>query len=228
MRRQPEHGAHRAAHPRVRRRLGRPGALVQSAQDQPVGSLETRLQHTPDLQTGMAAVAWPDDPAAHQRVEEVRPGAAVDRSQPARGASDFVHDARRRRAVLARPQTLGAAGIGARGQPLSGGDVGLGQIGDPCPSAADDEIVERRQRIGNAVEPFRDLAVVAEGALQPVRAGFRPRASEHRALERAHTGAEGAGLHPAGGERMLEQRQERNRRPAVGRRPGEQAEERAG
>ena len=227
MRRQPEGGAHRPAHPWIRRRLKRPAAFVQPAEDQPVGALEPGLQHTPDLQPRVAAVMRPDDPAPHQRVQQIGPGASVDRAESARGAAELVHEAGRRRAVVVRPQALGAARLRARRQPLGGLDLRRGQLGDRGPSAAPDQRVERRHRPGDGVEPCAKHAVLADGPYQTVGARGGAGAPERRAFQPANPGAERAGLHPAGGERVLEDGKQRHRRPALGERPGEQAEKRA-
>ena len=176
----------------------------------------------------MAAVARADDPASHQRIEQVRPAAPVDRGKPPGGIPELVHEACRRSAVPARPQALGPAGIAGGGQPLGRGDVGPGELVHTGSSAAGDEVVEGRQRVGDTVEPCRKIAVAAQRPLQPLRAGFGPGAPQYGAFEPANAGAEGPGLHAAGGKGMLQKGKEGNRRPPDSDRPGEQQQERSG
>ncbi len=57
--------------------FGRPGALVEPAQDQEIGVLQPGFERAPDREPGMAAEARPHDLPGHQGFEEMRIALAV-------------------------------------------------------------------------------------------------------------------------------------------------------
>ncbi len=137
--------AHRPRQPRVAGALGRPHALVEPAQHEPVGMLQPRLEQAPDEKPRMAPEGRPHHRPGDERLEQRRIIAARERRAVARRVEQIGRDLRRRLARRLAPQPRGAGlGIAAR-QCLGGGDVRgdeLREIG----RARRDGCGQRRQR----------------------------------------------------------------------------------
>ena len=112
----PKLRAHRARQPRIALGLGRPHALVEAAEHEPVGMLQPRLEQAPDEEPRMAPEGRPHHRPGDERLEQRRIVAAGEVRAFAGGVEELARDLRRRLARGLAPQPRGA-GLRRRSAP---------------------------------------------------------------------------------------------------------------
>ncbi len=123
---QAELPAHGPAHPRIGGQFGRPGSLVEAAQNHHIVALQPRFQWTQDRQARVAAKAWTHRPSRHQSFQQGGIALRRNRSQHMPVIGQIGDESSQRLACVAHPQTLGPgvfAGCRQRfGEMTVGGD----------------------------------------------------------------------------------------------------------
>ena len=139
----------------------------------------------------------------------------------------FGDKSRRRLAGLAGPQALGTGILGRGRQGLGDGDVAGQQLAQPGFSGQQCRL--GRHQGFELGEPGIQLGIlVRQGGTQAGKTGGRPGAAQHQALEAAQPAQEFAALEAAGGQRMLERRQQGQRCRLLGQQRRRQTQEDAG
>ena len=219
---------------------GRPGALVEPAQDHEVRRLQARLQRAPEEEPRVAAPARPHRAAGEQRVEEGR------RSRPPRSAQEVAASVRssasaragsprrRRRAqrrcaplALSLAASASAAATCACSRSASGAAPAVGEARRKGCSAcqhAREPGPQAPQRLALPVARglARGAARVSTSPSGPA-AGRGPRNSRRSSARASRRKA--AGRQAAGGQRMLQQRQPAVPAPDPPRGAGEQRQQ---
>ena len=167
---------HRPAHPRTRRRVGRPGPIVQAAENENVRVLQAGFQQAPDVHARVQAVARVHRAAGDQGIEQAGIGRAFDGVDGVGRLDQLGGEIGRRLARLARPQPQGAGPVAfAGGKRLGRRDVRAGEVleGDLGPAREIGEI-ERANKRRRRPRP-RGRRPPPPDAILPVRRGPGPR-----------------------------------------------------
>ena len=180
--------------------------------------LQARFQRSPDGQPGVRAVARPHHAAAQQGIEQIGPAAAGHLWQQVGRVADVLQGGGQRLARLAGPQPVRPGLLVGGGQLFGDRDVGVDQRAER-PGRCGDRVLQRRQYAGQAGEAVTVGIVQRCGGhrlAQPVQAGCGPGAAQHAPVQRADEGAEPGGRLATGRQRVLQGRQQGDRREGLG------------
>ena len=211
----PELPPHLPGHPRVVLGRRRPAALVQTAENDQVGLLQSRFEETPDRQPRMPAEYRPHDRIGGQRLEQSRIMPAGQRRKVARGIDQFMAEARGRLARRLMPEALAPGFRCGRGKPFGGLDMRR------CKTRQWYGIRDQqfRQRAEAGLEPVykprQADPFIGESSPKPSKPRSGPRAADCL-LELTREIAERDRREPAGGERMLQRCEQGHRSELAG------------
>ena len=233
-RRQTDRRAHRPRQPRPRIGRRRPNTLGQSTQHHHVRSLQPRLQQAPDEHARMLGPAAPTqcptaahDLALQHRIEQSWQHVAPLVRQLRQRGLHVGEPGRQRLAFLAGPKAR-------RPGQFVGGGKALGRL-DQCRQGQGrrhlDCGIDPQRRLQAGFQPRQQCYCVGlhagpvERAAQPDQATPWPRPPQTGELHRARRSSAGGRRQSSGGQRVFQQREQRDRRQPVGHRAGQQAEE---
>ena len=234
---QADGGAHRTRQPRAGLGRRRPDGLDQAAEHHDVDGLQPRLQRPPDEDArmlGAAATAQRATAAHHlalkQRIEQTGHHVAALVRQVGQRGQRGGQQRGEGLAFLLGPQPDGAMASHPVAARFSAAAINAPTARPPgrsrrWPERADAGSRQASTRLRKA---FRSSPDTRDRAAQAGKARHRPRTAQApRSPARAPLAAGGRGQ-AGGGERMLQQRQQRDRREVIGHRARQQAQEHGG
>ena len=122
-------GAHLAVQPRIGRRCLGPRAIVQTAKDHQIRTLNAGLKRAPDHHVGMGRIAVADLSGRQNRADQVGIVRGVHRAAMRRLCAQLIHDFARFLACGFVPQLGGIIALAARNNALGKGDVISNPVG---------------------------------------------------------------------------------------------------
>ncbi len=184
--RQAEIAPHRPRQPGIACRIARPGAFVESTEDDQIGLLQSCLDQPPDRKPRVSAIVRAQHRSREQRFEQGGIVGTAQRWKIVNRFDELANEARDGLAGVLTPQASSAAIDVFGGERLGGGDMHRYQRGDR------DLLLGKRREQGRQ----RDFEAAAEimqidgpridGRGEALKTGCRSRPAQRPRLELAH------------------------------------------